>query len=48
MSIHRVAAMVGEWVHLWVEHHFRTSDIELDFDTAEPDTQLSAAAAVQR
>ena len=47
MSIHMVAAVVEIRVHLWVGHHFRTSELEPDFDTAEPDTQLSAAAAVQ-
>ena len=40
-----VAAMVEMRVHLWVGHPFHTSGLEPDFDTAEPDTQLSAAAA---
>ena len=40
-----MAVVVGEWVHLWVGHHFHTSELEPDFDTAEPDTQRSAAAA---
>jgi len=47
MGIHRVAAIVEIWMHLWVGHHFRTSVLVQDFDTAGPDTQLSAAAAVQ-
>ena len=47
MSIHRVAAVVEIRVHLWVGQHFRTSGFEPDSDTAEPDTQLPAAAAVE-
>ena len=47
MGIHRVPAIVEIWLHLWVGHHFRTDVLEQDFGIAGPDTQLSAATAVQ-
>ena len=46
MGIHRVAVIVEIWMHLWAGYHFRTRALEPDFDTAERDTQLSAAAPV--
>jgi len=45
MSIHRVAEMAEIWVHLWVGHHFRTSELDFDHDTAASDTQVPAAGA---
>ena len=47
MSIYSVAAVVEMGMHMRVGYHFLTSVLEPDFDTAGPDTQLSAAAAVQ-
>ena len=48
MSIHRLAAMVETRVHSLVVHHFRTSELGFDSDTAESGTQLAVAvAAVQ-
>jgi hypothetical protein len=47
MGIHKVAATVEIWVHLVIEHHFRTSELARDHDTAAGSgTQPSAAVVV--